>query len=65
MNKQKGSGGISIFSVIGIIFIVLKLLGLTVVSTWSWLWVLSPFWIAFAVWLVIIILGAVFISIFK
>lgn len=32
----------SVFSILGIIFIVLKILGYI---TWSWFWVLSPFWI--------------------
>jgi len=30
---------------LGITFLVLKLCG---VITWSWIWVLSPFWIPFA-----------------
>lgn len=34
-----------ILTVLGIVFIVLKL---TNVITWSWWWVLSPFWIPFA-----------------
>lgn len=32
-----------------IAFIVLKLCG---VINWSWLWVLSPMWIGFALWFV-------------
>lgn len=31
--------------VLGLIFIVLKLLGVTQVATWSWWWVTSPLWI--------------------
>lgn len=36
------SSGIGFFGLLGIIFITLKLLGITVVSTWSWWVVLLP-----------------------
>lgn len=42
MNK---SGSFPIFAILGLIFVTLKLTGIGVVATWSWLWVLSPFWI--------------------
>lgn len=42
MEKQ----GMSVATIIGIIFVVLKLCGLI---NWSWYWVLSPFWIEIAV----------------
>ena len=43
MNKNNSSnGGISFSTLLGLVFIVLKLCG---VINWSWLWVLSPFWI--------------------
>jgi len=35
-------------TMLGVLFIGLKLGGVGVVATWSWLWVLSPFWIGFA-----------------
>ncbi|AWN04501.1 hypothetical protein PBI_GRAYSON_172 [Rhodococcus phage Grayson] len=38
------SARIGLPSILGIVFIVLKLLG---VITWSWIWVLAPFWISF------------------
>lgn len=38
------TGGYSLATVLGLIFIVLKLCG---VIDWSWLWILSPFWISF------------------
>ena len=43
-NKKKTKGGCSMSfgTVLGIVFIVLKLVGLI---EWSWVWVLSPFWI--------------------
>jgi hypothetical protein len=59
--------GLSFSSLLAIVFITLKLLG---VITWPWLWVLSPIWIPLAltlaavafvvvVWLVMVIGRAV------
>lgn len=38
-------------SLLTIVFIVLKLIG---VITWSWIWVLSPLWIGTVFWLIVI-----------
>ena len=43
MDNKAKRGGLGIVSVLTIIFIVLKLLG---VIQWSWIWVLSPIWIS-------------------
>ena len=43
MDNKAKQGGLGIVSVLTIIFIVLKLLG---VIKWSWIWVLSPIWIS-------------------
>ena len=43
MNNKAKQGGLGIVSVLTIVFIVLKLLG---VIQWSWIWVLSPIWIS-------------------
>lgn len=56
MNDEKRNaapGGLGLSSVLGIVFIVLKLCG---VIKWSWLWVLSPFWIVFAIFIVSILI---------
>ncbi|MGO4618577.1 hypothetical protein AB4Z34_01520 [Ensifer sp. 2YAB10] len=37
---------------LGLLFIGLKLTGYI---AWPWLWVLSPFWIAFAIWVVVFV----------
>lgn len=50
---QVGSG-ITPMGALGLIFITLKLCG---VIDWSWWWVLSPFWIGFAVILLIFALA--------
>lgn len=42
VNASVSPGGLGLVSVLTIIFVVLKLVG---VITWSWIWVLSPLWI--------------------
>lgn len=41
-NKTEYKTNFPILGILGLIFITLKLTGHI---TWSWLWVLSPFWI--------------------
>ena len=50
MNNKTKQGGLGIVSVLTIIFIVLKLLG---VIKWSWIWVLSPLWISAVIVIVV------------
>ena len=45
-NRKNVTVEFPIFGILGLIFITLKLTGHI---TWSWLWVLSPFWIPVAV----------------
>ena len=45
--SSASSGGLGLCSILTIIFVVLKLVGVAPVATWSWLWVLSPLWIGF------------------
>jgi hypothetical protein len=54
--SSNNSGGIGIVGVLTIVFVVLKLVG---VIAWSWWWVLSPLWIAFGLWLVIVIIAVI------
>lgn len=44
--------GISLASVLGVVFIVLKL---TNVIDWSWWWVLAPFWVPIAIGIVLLV----------
>lgn len=37
--------GFPFLTILGLIFITLKLADIGVVATWSWWWVLSPFWL--------------------
>lgn len=38
-----------IFGILGLIFITLKLAGIGIVATWSWWWVLAPFWLPLSI----------------
>ena len=51
MNKST-SGGIGFCSLLSIVFIVLKLIG---VITWSWVWVLAPLWIPASIFAIVLI----------
>jgi hypothetical protein len=44
---EENNMNIGFAGLLTLIFIVLKL---TEVIAWSWLWVLSPLWIGFALW---------------
>ena len=54
MKNKTTNGGIGATSVLTMIFIVLKLIG---VINWSWWWVLSPLWIGLILGLVLIGFG--------
>ena len=59
-NKSTPSkSGIGFTGLLTIAFIVLKLTG---VISWSWIWVLSPLWISFALALIIIIVTVLFVE---
>ena len=49
---NNSGGGIGFAGLLAIVFIVLKLCG---VINWSWVWVLSPIWISFALVIIIIV----------
>lgn len=58
MNQSKhqvssNSNGIGLATLLGITFIVLKLCK---VIEWSWLWVLSPFWIPITIIIAIVLI---------
>ena len=56
-NQKAASSGISLGTVLFLIFLVLKLAGIGQVATWSWWWVTSPLWIPIV--LVVAILAVV------
>lgn len=47
--SSKSTASFPIFGILGLIFVTLKLAGVGTVATWSWWWVLSPFWIPLAI----------------
>lgn len=53
-NENNTRGGIGFCGLLTIAFIVLKLCK---VITWSWVWVLSPLWISFALVVLIILVA--------
>lgn len=55
-NHSGTSGGIGFCGLLTIVFIALKLCH---VIEWSWLWVLAPLWIPFAIVIVVLIIIAI------
>lgn len=53
-NTSSSSGGIGFAGLLTILFIGLKL---GHVINWSWVWVLSPLWISFALFVVIVVVA--------
>ena len=60
MEKQVIYKGPGILGLLGVAFVVLKLVS---VISWSWWWVLAPFWIPLALTAIILIIGIVFVAI--
>ena len=59
-SSSSSSGGIGFCGLLALIFITLKLVGVAPVAAWSWLWVLSPLWIPFAIVLgIFLIIGVI------
>ena len=57
-NDVKVNGGIGFAGLLAIVLIVLKL---TKVITWSWWWVTCPLWLPWAIVFVVIIIYAILI----
>lgn len=52
MKNNNTSSGLGLSSVLLVVFIVLKLVG---VINWSWWWVLSPLWISFGLGIIALV----------
>ena len=61
MSRSAKSRGLGCLGVVGVVFIVLKLLEIQPVASWSWLWVLCPFWIGLALDIVLVLLAFILI----
>lgn len=57
MSDSRNSSGIGCLTVLGLIFITLKLTGHV---AWSWWWVLAPFWGPWALVAVLLFLAGLF-----
>jgi len=56
MSEKSSGNGIGFFSVLFLIFLVLKLTGNI---TWSWWWVTAPLWVPIALLIIIVITATV------
>ena len=52
------SGGIGVLGLLGVLFVALKLIGVSPVAHWSWWWVTAPFWGGFVLVLAIVAIVA-------
>lgn len=52
-------GGISATGLLGIIFVLCKVFEVGPIATWSWWWVLSPFWLPLM--LVLLVVAGIFV----
>jgi hypothetical protein len=50
--------GVSWTGLLGVVFVLLKVFGVQPVASWSWVWVLCPFWIGLAIVLAVVVFGA-------
>lgn len=67
-SSKSKTASFPILGILGLIFVTLKLAEIGVVATWSWWWVLSPFWIPLAIVLgifAVVGVGMVFAAMFK
>lgn len=63
MSNSSKTASFPILGILGLIFVTLKLAEIGVVATWSWWWVLSPFWIPLVIALgIVAIAGLVFLT---
>ena len=68
MSSKSKTASFPILGILGLIFVTLKLAEIGVVATWSWWWVLSPFWIPLAIVLgifAVVVVGMVVAAMFK
>lgn len=52
MKTEVSRDGTNIFTVVQVVFLILKLCGLI---NWSWWWVLSPLWISVGICIIVLI----------
>jgi small Trp-rich protein len=57
-SNSGSGGGVSVASLLGVVFVTLKLIGIQPVADWSWWWVTAPFWGGFALLLAVLAVAA-------
>lgn len=60
MAESRGTS-VSLLGILGVLFVGLKLAKVGEVATWSWWWVLSPFWAPLAVGAATLLVGFAFV----
>ena len=55
-NKTTVNGGVGFTGLLQVAFITRKLMG---IINWSWLWVLSPAWITIAIYVLLLVVVAI------
>lgn len=55
MSHSAKSSDLGCLADIGVVLVVLKLLAVPPVASWSWIWVLCPFWIGLALDVLIVV----------
>ena len=58
-NEVEVRSGVGLPTILTVIFVVLKLVG---VIDWSWWWVLSPLWISFLISMALIIILSILVG---
>ena len=56
MSNNNNSGGMGLFSVLFVVFLVLKLTG---TIDWAWIWIFSPIWGTIILFLIIFLIFAI------
>lgn len=59
MSNETKSVNMNWLGLLGVVFVVCKILGVAPVATWSWWLVLLPFYLGVAIFLGVLIVGAV------
>jgi hypothetical protein len=64
-SSKSQDGGIGLCGVVFVIFLVLKLMGIGIVATWSWWWVTAPLWVPIVLGLSIALLCCIVLIILE
>jgi membrane protein YdbS with pleckstrin-like domain len=62
MDNKHSSGGIGISTVIQVVLIILKLLGIAPVASWAWSVVLIPLWIDLGITAIALIILLIYLK---